>query len=79
MNTQHGSRERVRSLLARQGQGAAAYTRIFVIVSIVHKLLLEGKTASQRDIYYRCTCLCYSMPPGPALGMQCLSLTVGKW
>ena len=52
--TQSGTRERRRALLERQGQGAHAYARVFPILEIVYELLSLGKTASQRDIYYRC-------------------------
>ena len=55
MNTQHGPRKSVRALFAKQGQGAAAYTRVVAILSVVHEMLHEGKTASQQDIFYRCT------------------------
>jgi hypothetical protein len=58
VNTQHGPREKVRSLTAREGQGAAAYSRLVAILPIAQKLLQEGKTASQHEIYNRCTCLC---------------------
>ena len=46
-------RERRRALMERQAQGAPAYGRVFPVLQIVHELVLLGKTASQRDVYYR--------------------------
>jgi hypothetical protein len=39
--------------MERQAQGAPAYGRVFPVLQIVHELLLLGKSASQRDVYYR--------------------------
>ena len=55
VNTQHGPRKSVRALFAKQGQGAAAYTRVVAVLGVVHEMLVKGKTAPQQDIFYRCS------------------------
>ena len=39
--------------MARQGQGAHGYARLFPILEIAYELVSLGITASQRDVYYR--------------------------
>ncbi|KAG2447509.1 hypothetical protein HYH02_007434 [Chlamydomonas schloesseri] len=41
-----------RSLLGNQGAGALAYARVVVVLDAVHNLLRQGRTATQRDLYY---------------------------
>jgi DNA topoisomerase VI subunit A len=40
--------------MSRQGQGAKAYARLFLVVQISYELLNLEKSSSQRDVYYRC-------------------------
>lgn len=46
-------RERVLSMTANNGTGAAAYQRLVAVLSLIHEYLREGKRPSQRDIWYR--------------------------
>lgn len=53
VHSANGIRERIRSLFSRQGQGAHGYARLFPILEIAYELVSLGKTATQRDIFYR--------------------------
>ena len=43
----------LRSLTAQQGASALSLTRIFKILEVAHELVRTGRSATQRDLYYR--------------------------
>ena len=50
------NRTQLRSLTARQGASSLSLTRIYKVLEIAHELVRSGRTATQRDIYYRLKC-----------------------
>lgn len=48
-----GGRTTRKSLTASKGAGALAYVRVFKVLAAVHELLKSGRTATQRDLYYK--------------------------
>ncbi|KAK9805104.1 hypothetical protein WJX73_008176 [Symbiochloris irregularis] len=50
------NRTQLLSLTHRQGESAYKLTRMFAILQLVHELVQAGRTATQRDIYYRLKC-----------------------
>lgn len=46
--------------MARQGQGAHGYARLFPILEIAYELTSLGMIASQRDVFYRLVTLLLS-------------------
>ncbi|KAG2425773.1 hypothetical protein HXX76_013398 [Chlamydomonas incerta] len=48
----YGGGTNERTLLENQGAGALAYARVLVVLDAVHNLLRQGRTATQRDLYY---------------------------